>query len=412
MKKSPLFLIPNVTSAKNVGDAAMLEVLMGLMREAHPDCEIRLHSSEPHTHSYPQATSIQPTLYYWAVFENAHLLTRCRRMLRLSMVVIGLYCHLPLLVKLATFRSKTLKKLVQDFVQADMIVFVGGGYLRSKNGFSQSLNVLMNLYAFALANCVEGKKIVAPISIGPFAHAWHKRITARILRPMDVVAVREGISYAAMQTQGIPNLIRSCDHALLVPPHTNNKAHSVSPACIGFTIRDWLKPREQANLENAYVQALATIAQESGARIMPIVQVDAPHFGEGDAAVTRRIVAGLKELGIQPLPIARAQNVNHAKKVYGRLDLLLGMRMHSNILAAIQGVPFVAVSYEYKTEGIARDLGLHQFCLPCNQVTPQKLLEKVNQAYTNRISAAEGMQQKLDQLKKRETKRWLELLTL
>lgn len=408
MNKPIRFLIPNVTSAKNIGDVAMLEVLMDLIRSAHPEAEIFLQSSEPQTHTYPTVKSIRPSLYYWAVFEHDQLLTRFFRVLRLCILVVGVYVHAPQLIKLATFKSNELAKLVQDFTRADVIVFVGGGYLRSKKGLSQSLNALMNLLPFGLAHYSRAKKIVAPISIGPFAQNWQKWLTAQVMKNFDVVAVRERYSFATIEPSGIKNLIRKSDHALLVK--SNRKINKKSNPVIGFTIRQWMKDQDQAKLEDAYAIALATHAKKTASKIQPIVQVDAPKFGEGDGQVTERVVKLLQKLDAPVLPTIQVKSVSHAKAVYGQLDLLVGMRMHSNILAAVQGVPFVAVSYEYKTEGIARDLQLGSVCIRCEDVTTTKMQNLLKKAFIHKNRLAKQMNKSLLAIQKKDSLQWQRIL--
>lgn len=408
MKQPIKILIPNITSARNIGDVAMVEVLMKLILSTYPQAQIRLQSSEPHTHSYTSVTSIKPSLYYWAVFEDRRVFIRVRRLSRLLLLVIGAYFKIPAIIKLASFKSQSLSDLVQDFTEADIIIFVGGGYLRSKKGISQSLNLLMNLLPFGFAHVTRARKIIAPISIGPFGSGWHKWFTAQVIKKFDLVAVRERYSFNAMKPYRINNLIRTSDHALLVKSTRMRKAKSTP--VIGFTIRQWLKGDDQAKLENAYATALALVSQSTSSRIQPIIQVDAPKFGEGDGEVTARVVKHLKKLNAAVLPITQIKSVSHAKTVYGQLDLLVGMRMHSNILAAVQGVPFVAVSYEYKTEGIARDLQLGSVCIRCEDVNSANLQKLVKKAFAQRGELAKQMNDALSKIQSRDSLHWQRIL--
>ena len=43
-------LVPNATSPKNIGDQAMLEVLMKLVKAAFKNASISLHSTDPNLH--------------------------------------------------------------------------------------------------------------------------------------------------------------------------------------------------------------------------------------------------------------------------------------------------------------------------------------------------------------------------
>jgi colanic acid/amylovoran biosynthesis protein len=122
------------------------------------------------------------------------------------------------------------------------------------------------------------------------------------------------------------------------------------------------------------------------------------------------VIAQLKKLNAGVLPIIKIKSVSHAKKVYGQLDLLVGMRMHSNILAAVQGVPFVAVSYEYKTEGIARDLQLGSVCIRCEEVNSNNLQKLVKKAFAQRGQLAKHMNDALLEIQSRDSLLWQRIL--
>ncbi|MBP9819617.1 polysaccharide pyruvyl transferase family protein [Candidatus Woesebacteria bacterium] len=411
MKKPIRFLIPNVTSASNIGDEAMLEVLIGLITENYPDAHITVQSSEPETHAIAEIKKLNSTFYYWAVFENPSILSRLYRMSLLAILCVGLYFSLWSLISLVTSVSARIKSMLFDYEHADVIVYVGGGYLRSKAGFSQSLNVVMLLLPFWLAKFFTAKRIVAPISIGPFAAEWQARLTGAILHTFETVATREKFSYKTISKYKPKNLILASDHALLLSKKTGKQRKSAVPI-VGFTIREWLGDARQKQLETAYIDALEKIAKAQNIVIQPIVQVDAPKFGEGDGVVTERVAAALRNRGIAVKPAVFVTSVEHAKQVYKPLSLLVGMRMHSNIIAGTQGVPFVPVSYEYKTEGIAIDFGLSEFCIKCFEITAETLLSHIEHMLEHRDSLSKRIEENLKRIQRKEQVRWLKVLSV
>lgn len=413
MKKSLTFLIPNVTSAANIGDEAMLEVLMSLIKSVHPSAAIFVHSSEPHTHLQKEITAARPTLYYWAVFTAPNVVARVYRMFLVVLLLFALLTKSKTLVDLVCKASPVLKAVVADYAAAEVIVFVGGGYLRSNSGFTQDLNLLMLLLPFALATFFSGKKIVAPISIGPFAHSWHARIVGLVLQKFEYVAVREKFSYALMEKVLPHNLHLASDHALLLS-RLSEKKHktTVEQPVVGFTIRNWLDAKKQVGLEAAYTTAFVAVHKKTPIRVQPIVQVNAPGFGEDDASATARVAAELTKQGCTVLPTVTVQNVEHGKQVYGELSVLVGMRMHSNIFAGTQGTPFVPVSYEYKTEGISEDFGVAELCLRSADLTAQQLERNLLKVLTNTKEITRTMADRVAAITKYETTRWKKLLSV
>lgn len=401
-------LIPNVTSKANIGDAAMLAVLLKLVKTAYSDARLTLHASQPETYAFESEIVMRPTPYYWAVFENDHLWVRIMRMLQLLLVLVSVMIGWGRVSWWIAAHSVEMQRVLADYERADVIVFVGGGYLRSQPGLTQSLNVLMQLVPFLLADKMKAATIVAPVGFGPFAANWQEKIVAGVLSRMDVVGIREPISWSMLKPYQLSQAVLSHDHALLL--EQKQTSTSTDSPIIGFTIRSWLPEGEQQVLEEAYVKALYKLSKKVAVKIQPIVQVDAVKYGDDDRAVTERIIAGLKMRNVVTKKLIRVESVEHAQQVYGSLDLLIGMRMHSNIIAATQGVPFVAVAYEYKTQGIARDLGLESLCLACDKLTSKELEDTLLSAFSNRRHWQAVMGEHLAKIQHQETKRWGKLL--
>lgn len=404
MKKKPIkVLIPNVTSSRNVGDEAMLETLITLVKQVNPDAVVTVHSNEPTSHPQHIANAFDWTLYFWAVFSSKKKIRWVWRLILLTIQYVLCKFNLPWYV------SKELKKLVMDYKNADLVVFVGGGYIRSKLGVTQALNLVMQLVPFLYARLFSAKTIVAPISFGPFAYEWQEKICAYVIRQQDIVTVREAFSYEAFKKYLPDRLILSADHALLT--QKISKEYVKKTNTIGFTIKSWLSDSGQKVLEDAYYQALKKVSIANKLTIHPIVQVDSPEFGDVDYIITENIAKKLERDGIKVLPITKILSVEHATQVYNQLNLLLGMRMHSNILAATQHVPFVAVSYEYKTEGIAEYLGLKDYCIPCDKVSTQSLLHLIEDAFLHRETLTKVLTDKLLKIQKEQQTFWLHKLT-
>lgn len=390
-------LIPNATSPKNIGDLAMLTVLIRLIKESAKNARITVHSFDPQLHTLRGVTFDQ-TFYSWAVFTNSNYGQRLLRITAL-LLTIGLT---KLGVKLP-HQFGTPARLLNDFRQADLIVLAGGGYLRSQPGFTQTLNLLMQLFPFMVAKMFPVPKIVAPISFGPFTHAWQEKLAARTLTGLGLVATREVHSYAKLESYNFPHLIQGVDLALLI----RKKPVPVKTTfTLGFTLRSWLN-RQQTIFEDELIKSLTQFAKAvKKIAIQPLVQVDAREYGDDDYERTQKIANILKNEGLLVRPLKINLTVTDAVNNYASLSLLMGMRMHSNILAATQGVPFVAIAYEYKTDGIAKQLGVSGLTVPFTHVTSQTLLRLLTKAYINRFVLRERLLRKVASIQKREMPRW------
>ncbi len=396
-------LIPNSTGPTNIGDQATLMPLVGLIKQVYPNANLTVHSTDPPLYEKRIAKNINNTLYSWGVFENRNTLTRIYRILLLLVTfwLLKLRFYIPL--------NNDLNLLIIDYKKADLIIFVGGGYLRSQKGITQSLNLLMICLLFQYAKLFKAKKIITPLSFGPFAYGWQEKYVADVLQGFDVIAAREKISYQHLKKNKVKNLVLSSDMALMLNIEMAKRKKN-KKFILGFTVRKWLNRREQHVFENSIIQAIVNFSEENKVIIQPIVQVDAPNYGDVDFEVTRKIVKKLKAAGLKVLEIKKVTDLTKSIKIYSNIDLLLGMRMHSNILAILQGTPFVAISYEYKTQGIVSDLGMEDFFIKIEDVNQENLYYLLMKAYMQKKYLELRTLKKIKSLRKKENERWKEIL--
>lgn len=393
-------LIPNATGPTNIGDQAILKGLLGILRENYEDAHITIHTSNPELYSQKIADKINPHLYFWAAFSNRNTAVRSIRIFELFLQYV--LCVFKISLPIGESR---LLDIVDDYRKADLIIFAGGGYLRSKVGVTQTLNLLMVLFMFRFAQLFTVKKIVAPISFGPFAYKWQERLAVHVLRGFDIVSLRENISFTLLQKHQIGNIILSTDHALLIkaPEYPKVKSNEIT---IGFAIRNWLNGDKQKIFEKAIIDTLEQFSRGKNVIIQPIIQAVGRKFQENDSLPTVRIREALLERNMRVNEAKQIFDVDDALQTYNKLDLLLGMRMHSNIMAALMGTPFIAISYEHKSEGIVNDLGIAEYCIPCEKTNVNNLLILIQQLYERREVVKANMTQSLTALKKREWATW------
>ena len=75
-------LIPNATSPKNVGDQAMLKVLVDLVKSVHKNSLTTVHSADPGMYKN-KSYQVKHTLYSWSVFRERKTTARVINVLKL-----------------------------------------------------------------------------------------------------------------------------------------------------------------------------------------------------------------------------------------------------------------------------------------------------------------------------------------
>lgn len=80
------------------------------------------------------------------------------------------------------------------------------------------------------------------------------------------------------------------------------------------------------------------------------------------------------------------------------VDLVIGMRLHSIILAALGGVPAIAICYDEKVREVVRRLDLESFALAPDEVTSASVMTSINAILDNWDEIVEGLVSRTQQL--------------
>ena len=157
---------------------------------------------------------------------------------------------------------------------------------------------------------------------------------------------------------------------------------------VGIAVRSWPPAA-------AIWQELARAADEIAARGWQVLFLPFQFPADVDAC---RQVARLMH---QPALVLRENmSISTIMAITGQLQFLVGMRLHALILAAVMGVPFLALSYDPKVAAFAR-LMEQPLVASLTGVSDNSLLEKFQEALANREEHARRVQMAVTELKPR-----------
>lgn len=163
------------------------------------------------------------------------------------------------------------------------------------------------------------------------------------------------------------------------------------PARIGLALRPWA---EAGNLVSAVSEAVAPLAREGGWQVVLL-----PFHAPVDAPLARELRSALVAEGLPKSQIdARwlekegPLRLREAAAAVANLDLLLGMRLHSLILAARAAVPALAIEYDPKVRSFARQVGLPS-AGPVAELQADGLRQALQQAWNGRASLSQHLRE-------------------
>jgi colanic acid/amylovoran biosynthesis protein len=377
----PRICIANVYYFANTGDAALLLALIAELRRVfgHPSL-VALTMEEVE----PGETLAEVRLERSLMSLAYH--TFGKRFVKglYTIWVIGLtMCAVPLWRRTGVLALPPgLRKATQSLIDADLVVTVGGGYLRGKKDLATHLGLFLMLHPIWLATMAGVPVMCHSQSIGPFGNRFQRWLTARTLSRVELLAAREDISVDALDEMGLraPKIIRAADAGFLFETSEEVDVRTVAglPAdarVVGVTVRQWLHGEAQERYEAAVAAACDHMIRSAAAHVVFIPQVTVTELGDDDRIVGHRVADKMvQQQSVRVLD--ESFSPFEVKALYESLDLLVGTRFHSVIFALTACVPAIAIEYEHKTGGIMAELGLSEWVCDINTVTADQLTER------------------------------------
>lgn len=380
--KTMNILIPNATSPKNIGNQAILSVIITLLYQAFPKCAIVLHGFDPHLQK-DKVSIVRHSLYSWTVFSDTRFFSRVYRMMFLALGLIG-FPWIP----------KELSDILKDYKNADLIVLEPGGYLTTRPGITQTLNFFMQLLPIWYGLRLKKTMIQSPCTFGAFAYSWQESIASYLFRRIHRVFTREDISFGALQAKGAL-VERSCDVIFFLRKKTNRSRLLRMNKTLGIVLHQWSNSSLQQEREQRIIDAIVRFCKNYGYSVVPIVHCDAIAYGDGDRLATERVVHALAGYGIHIHPMRIMNNYNDARQWYGKVSLLFSMRLHAGLLGLMEGTPAIVMSNEIKTKGIFQMLGAPDMAMSLDSKDIYRALEYL---HSRKRSIQKKVQRKINEL--------------
>lgn len=238
--------------------------------------------------------------------------------------------------------------------RADLVMFGGGSLLQDVTS-SRSLIYYLGLATMARLRrkpvmfCAQG--------IGPVTRPLGRALVPLIVNRAALITARDAEAAETFRRLGVtrPPVTVTADAALVLGPADPDAGEAllrgagvdVSRPVIGVSVRPWKPGREP--LEPRLAEALDRLAGETGAQVVfiPMQQVK-------DVEASRAVVACMRAPAVV---LNGPYTYEDLRAVIARCDLLIGMRYHSLVFAAMSGVPLVGISYDPKNDAFLRQIG-------------------------------------------------------
>jgi polysaccharide pyruvyl transferase CsaB len=236
----------------------------------------------------------------------------------------------------------------------DLFISGGGGLLQDITS-EKSIRYYLGLIYIAVR--LNKKIMVYGQGIGPITKKTNRSLTRSILNRVNVITVRDEKSVADLKSIGInrPPIYMTSDPVVTLKPPGSTQGMKIIDSLgvekgrpvMGFSVRDW-KGAERFN--EIMAKTADSLIDELGFQVVFIPF----HYGEDNKCIMK-IKSMMQN---QAYSVDGRYSAGEVLDMVGRVDLMVGVRLHSLIFSAIQGVPMVGISYDPKIDGFLSRLNI------------------------------------------------------
>jgi len=267
--------------------------------------------------------------------------------------------------------------------EADLLLSGGGSLLQDVTSLR---SLLYYVGVVLMARRLGTPHMLYAQGIGPLRRAMSRALVRRVAATAAAITVRDTASAELLRLLGIPSdrIFTTADPALLLDgPGSSTGARSDTPV-VGLAIRPW------QSLD--VVRIFGEAAQQITRKGVPVVWI-AMQTGYDDVLCRDAAsVYGGTFFDAQGLP-------TEALEIMASVDVLVGMRLHALMLAALCDAVPVGLAYDPKVDAFMQRLGLVQLTLPITAVTGQAIASLALQALEDRPPVEEAMRSAMPSLR-------------
>lgn len=391
-------LITNLYSAANRGDAAIVKGMRNALQDYFPNSEFIVLSK-----SYEVAKALT------GIESHPPLIDRVKFFGYFGLIYFLIWAYLyKRKINLPTFgRGDRIK----HYLDADLILSVGGGYLND----NYPVAMVRWLFEFYFGKLLGKRVIIYASSVGPFNKAWLKPFVRFVFNKLNLITLRDPKSKEALDSIGV-NAARihvTADAAWSMEPLSREEGFQLLKGevpdlserlKVSVSVRRWeFYQGDSMKAHTEYLKAVSSLVdhlvKNRGAEVFFLSTCTA--FGgyrHDDRQVAYKIIENIESLdGVKIL--SGEYLPEQLSAIYANMDLHIGTRMHSNILAMLSGTPVVAIQYEPKTKDMMDSFGLGDWVIDIEQINPERLIPTVDQGIEKRDSIKSQIAKKLPELK-------------
>lgn len=244
------------------------------------------------------------------------------------------------------------------------------------------------------AQMLKCRTIVLGVSVGEVWRPETKQLIRKTLNNVDLIAVRDNSSKLKLEEIGVDKQIHIMSDLALsdIPvPRTRGVYDGSRPVDIGISVRHLrgrglsTKTVKEDSISKEIAQIVDSIVDTYDANIhfLPFrTYKDSFHPVDDDYVCALEAIRYSKYANTCKVH-RYFDSLKDLKSTIASLDLVIGMRLHSLILASGLGVPIIAAEYDFKVKGFMNEIEQGHLSIPLSEFNRNNVLPIVNKTLSD-----------------------------
>lgn len=238
--------------------------------------------------------------------------------------------------------------LLKAIIKSDIILSGGGTLIQNET----STRSLMYYLSIIKAAKFFGKRVMLYANgIGPVTGAFNRFLVKLVVNSVDLITLREKFSEQDLRSIGVtkPHIYVTADAAFTIRSIGDKEAEDIlrkegvplDKEIIGVSVRGWNKAKDGEKYIKEIAKACDNMAKEG--KTILLIPMQQPK----DSEISKRLISSMKE---KAYIIKNQYKPAETVGIIGRCNLMLSMRLHALLFAAVKRVPMLGIVYDPKVE--------------------------------------------------------------
>lgn len=299
----------------------------------------------------------------------------------------------------ATNRS-SIKAVIKSVRSCDVLISGGGSLLQDK---TSRISIYYYLFIYLIALINKKRIIIFSHGIGPISRRLNKVLIKYVFKRASSISVRDEESKDELISYGIDgdSIDVTADPVISFQKFGKNNANEIfkrynekfdpSVPTIGFALKN-----DKSNcIKENIVEVVDNIKSNRKCNVVLIpfhFSEDMPLIKDIDDSCDNELVV-----------IDQKHSVEEMFSMIESMDVLVGVRLHALIFAAVSETPIVGISYDPKIDAFLKSIGEESICT-VNNLEKEKIIAAIDEKIINGDLIKEQLRLKVFALRVKLTK--------